>query len=90
MAAADLSAAHYAEAGLRALTEGDVPRAVGAFASISREAWDELAERFPGFPAHFDSTNIAAIALDHPNLPIENRIADLADEPDWTALGSRP
>lgn len=86
--AADLSAAVYAERGLRLLQDGDIAGAVGAFASISRESWDDLSDRFPGFPAQFDSANIAAIALASPTLPIENRVAALDDEPDWSTLGS--
>ena len=87
---ADPSVAHYVEVGLRALIERDMPRAVGAFASIGRDDWNELAERFPGFPAQFDTASVSAIALGTAPLPIENRPAALDDEPDWTALGSQP
>jgi hypothetical protein len=46
-----MGAATLAEIGLRAHAEGDLPRAVWAFASISTESWQALGERFPGFPA---------------------------------------
>lgn len=87
--AADLSAAYYAERGLQALAEGDIPRAVGAFASISRESWTELSDRFPGFPAQFDTSAAPAIAMGGTAPSIEQGATALDDEPDWTALGTR-
>jgi len=51
MAEIGLAAATWAEIGLRAMLDGDAPRAVGALASISEESWVALRERFPGFPA---------------------------------------
>lgn len=54
---ADLAAAHYAETGLRALQDGDIPRAVGAFAAIDDDTWERYRQRFVGFP---DPAAIAA------------------------------
>jgi hypothetical protein len=46
----DLGAAAYLELGLGALQVGDVPRAVGALASIDDDSWTAILDRFPTLP----------------------------------------
>lgn len=87
--AADLATASYAEKGLRALENGDIPGAVGAFASIDTEGWTMLRDRFPGFPAQITAIAGDAIALPGPALSVSVGTEDLDDEPNWANLGRR-
>lgn len=87
--AGDLATSHYAEMGLRALEQGDIPGAVGAFASISDDGWELLKDRFSGFPMQITAIAGTPIALPGGSLAIENA-ADTWEtdgEPDWARLG---
>jgi hypothetical protein len=64
-----LAAASYAETGLAALRDGDLPRAIGALASIDEPAWQALNARFPGWltPQDWNAWVDQALALASPS-----------------------